>query len=208
MPPTEKKVPPAQIAVIERWIAAGRPDAPRRAREPAAGHRHHARGARLLGLPADPPRRAADVRRRPTASARRSTPSCWRSCADRGLSFAPDADRLTLLRRASLRPDRPAADARASRRIPLAISRTDAYERMIDRLLDSPHYGERWGAALARRRRLRRLRRRRHQRHAAALRLQVSRLRHPLPQRRQAARSLHRRATGRRRAGRRARGPT
>ncbi len=29
MPPTEKKVPPDQVAVIERWIATGRPDEPR-----------------------------------------------------------------------------------------------------------------------------------------------------------------------------------
>ena len=27
----------------------------------------------------------------------------------------------------------------------------DAYEKLVDRLLASPHYGERWGAALARR---------------------------------------------------------
>ncbi len=59
---------------------------------------------------------------------------------------------------------------------------------MIDRLLASPHYGERWAPALAGCRRLRRLRRQRQRRHRAALRLQVSRLRHPLAQRRQAAR--------------------
>ena len=78
MPPGEKKVPPAQVAVIERWIAQG---ARTLRDEPASlppGHRHHARGARLLGLPADPSpgaagRRAGRSGSRPDA---RSTPSC------------------------------------------------------------------------------------------------------------------------------------
>jgi hypothetical protein len=61
-----------------------------------------------------------------------------------GLTFAPDADRLTLARRAALDllglPPSPAeADAF------LADSRPDAYERLLDRLLASPHFGERWG---------------------------------------------------------------
>ena len=43
-----------------------------------------------------------------------------------------------------LRPDRPAAGPRRSRRS-LADHRPDAYERLVDRLLASPHYGERWG---------------------------------------------------------------
>ena len=54
------------------------------------------------------------------------------------------ADRRTLIRRASfdligLPPSPEEVDAF------LADTSADAYERMIDRLLDSPHYGERWG---------------------------------------------------------------
>ena len=61
-----------------------------------------------------------------------------------GLSPVPEADRLTLLRRAALDlvglpPTIEEADAFT------ADSEEDAYERQIDRLLDSPHYGERWG---------------------------------------------------------------
>ena len=63
---------------------------------------------------------------------------------ERKLTFAADADRLVLLRRASfdligLPPSLEEIDAF------LADTSPDAYERMIDRLLASPHYGERWG---------------------------------------------------------------
>ncbi len=63
---------------------------------------------------------------------------------ERGLSFAPEADKLTLLRRASfdllgLPPSRDVTEAF------LDDNEPDAYERLVDRLLASPHYGERWG---------------------------------------------------------------
>jgi Protein of unknown function (DUF1553)/Protein of unknown function (DUF1549) len=62
----------------------------------------------------------------------------------KGLTFAPPADRYTLLRRATLDllglPPTPAEiDAF------LADPRDDAYERLLDRLLASPQFGERWG---------------------------------------------------------------
>ncbi len=57
---------------------------------------------------------------------------------------SPEADRLTLLRRVSLDltglPPAPEEIAAF-----LADSRPDAYERLVERLLTSPHYGERWG---------------------------------------------------------------
>ncbi len=60
-----------------------------------------------------------------------------------GIKPSPEADRVTLIRRVSLDllglPPTPAeVDAF------LADSRPDAYERLVDRLLASPHYGERW----------------------------------------------------------------
>ena len=61
-----------------------------------------------------------------------------------GLTAAPRADRRTLLRRAHLDliglPPTPEEVAEF-----LADSRPDAWERLIERLLASPHYGERWG---------------------------------------------------------------
>ncbi len=60
-----------------------------------------------------------------------------------GIAPAPEADRATLLRRVRLDltglPPAPAEVAAF-----LADRRPDAYERLVDRLLASPHYGERW----------------------------------------------------------------
>lgn len=62
----------------------------------------------------------------------------------KGLSLSPSADRLTLIRRASFDltglPPEP-TDIEAF----LVDFHPDAYERLIDRLLASPRYGERWG---------------------------------------------------------------
>lgn len=59
-------------------------------------------------------------------------------------TFAPRAQREVLIRRATLDlwglpPSYEMVEAF------LADSRPDAYERLIDQLLNSPHYGERWG---------------------------------------------------------------
>src|SRR5262245_30920012 len=57
---------------------------------------------------------------------------------------SPEADRYTLIRRLSLdllglQPSPAQADAFVAEEAP------DAYERLIDRLLANPHFGERWG---------------------------------------------------------------
>jgi len=62
---------------------------------------------------------------------------------EKGLHPSPEADRRTLIRRVSLDltglpPTAAEADAF------VADKRPDAYERLVDRLLASPHYGERW----------------------------------------------------------------
>jgi hypothetical protein len=63
---------------------------------------------------------------------------------EHGLTLAPPADRATYLRRAKydllgLPPTPEEIDAFVADPAP------DAYEKLIDRLLASPHYGERWG---------------------------------------------------------------
>src|SRR5262249_46750418 len=61
-----------------------------------------------------------------------------------GIAPSPEADRVTLIRRLSLEllglPPSP-------REVDdfLADTCPDAYEHLVDRLLTSPHYGERWG---------------------------------------------------------------
>ncbi len=62
----------------------------------------------------------------------------------KGLGFSPDAPRVALMRRAwldlvGLPPSLENIQAF------LADKRPRAYERLLDQLLDSPHYGERWG---------------------------------------------------------------
>ncbi|MBI1841141.1 MAG: DUF1553 domain-containing protein [Verrucomicrobia bacterium] len=61
-----------------------------------------------------------------------------------GLRVSPEADRSTLLRRVSLDLTGlpPSLEDLASF---LADRDPGAYERVVDRLLNSPHYGERWG---------------------------------------------------------------
>ena len=60
------------------------------------------------------------------------------------ISPSPEARRRTLIRRVSLDliglPPTPRETAEF-----LADTRAGAYERLVNRLLDSPHYGERWG---------------------------------------------------------------
>ena len=64
--------------------------------------------------------------------------------AEKGVDFSPVADRETLIRRLSF-------DLVGLPPTPEAIqtfvndARPDAYERLVDQLLDSPGYGERWG---------------------------------------------------------------
>jgi hypothetical protein len=67
-----------------------------------------------------------------------------RELESKGWSFNPEADRRTLIRRAyfdllGLPPSPEEVVAFAADKSPAA------YERLIDRLLESPHYGERWG---------------------------------------------------------------
>lgn len=124
MPPAESDKPltPAEVDVLRRWIAAGAP------------WKEHWSLA--------PP-----VRPEPPAVAAAAWP---RSAVDHfilsrlereKLSPAPAADRATLLRRVSLDltglpPTIAEVDAF------LLDNRPDAYERAVDRLLDSPRYGE------------------------------------------------------------------
>ncbi len=68
----------------------------------------------------------------------------WRRMEPAGLRPSPPADRRTLIRRLSLDLlGLPPTAAEVERFV--ADRRPDAYERLVDRLLASPHFGERWG---------------------------------------------------------------
>ena len=137
------KLPDEVIADFERWVEIGAPD-PRE--EPS-------------GAPRRRPRRSTSTRpgssgrsgRRPATSPRRSTTRAGSAgpidsfvlarLAAVGLAASPPADRRTLIRRVTLRPDRTAAHARGDRAF-VSRRRPAAYERLVDSLLASPPYGE------------------------------------------------------------------
>jgi hypothetical protein len=142
MPPGEKKVPQEKIALIERWIAQGAATLrPEPSRLPpgidiSAEERAHW-SYQPIRRPDPPMFRSEDGVRTPIDA------FVLMKLREHGLSFAPEADRLTLIRRAAydltgLPPSRQEIDAFQ------ADPRPGAFERLIDRLLDSPHYGERW----------------------------------------------------------------
>jgi mono/diheme cytochrome c family protein len=125
MPPpaSGKKLSPAQIERIARWIEAG-----------AKWEKHWA--FIPPGRPVPPTVRASDWVRNPIDAFILSRLEIA------GLAPSPEADKTTLIRRATLDltglPPTPAeVDAF------LADGAPDAYERVVDRLLSSPRYGER-----------------------------------------------------------------
>lgn len=143
MPPSEKKVPAAQVAIIEQWIAAGAPTARPEPETIAPG----------LGITEEERAYwAYQPIRRPAAPAVRDH-SAIRSDIDLfvaakleslELGLNSEADRFALLKRATfdLTGLPPSVDETDEF---LADSSPDAYDRLLDRLLASPHYGERWG---------------------------------------------------------------
>ncbi|HTU21485.1 MAG TPA: PSD1 and planctomycete cytochrome C domain-containing protein [Gemmataceae bacterium] len=143
MPPGEKKVPAEQIAVIERWIAAGalaRRDEPEKL-PPGIDITPEERAYWFYQ-----PIRRVEPPKFTTADRVRTSIDAFvlAKLREKGLAFNPDADKQTLLRRASLDltglpPTRQEIDQF------LSDKSEKAYERLIDRLLASPHYGERWG---------------------------------------------------------------
>lgn len=143
MPKRDKKLAPEQVTLIRQWIAAGA----RTARpEPAelqkgAGITEEERAFwsfQPIQPPAIPASRPGDRVRTPVDAFLVS------ALAKQKLGFSPDAGKVTLLRRACLDltglPPSP-----EETEVFLADTGPDAYERLVDRLLDSPHYGERWG---------------------------------------------------------------
>ena len=139
MPPEpEEPLSADEKDMLRRWIehgAAGLPDAAEAARTPPGADHWRLRRRRISG----PPTSATAV-----ASAARSIASSSGALESRDLTLGPDADRATLIRRLSFDltglPPSPAEVAAF-----VDDPDPDAYERLVDRLLAGPHYGERWG---------------------------------------------------------------
>jgi hypothetical protein len=135
MPPQGKPLTEQQIALLRAWIDHGA-QAPADEKSEADPGQHWA-----FQKPIRPPLPAEEF---PSSSRNPVDVFLAAEYARHHLAPSPPADRSTLLRRVyldliGLPPTR--AELRAF----LADSSPGAYERVVDRLLASPQYGERWG---------------------------------------------------------------
>lgn len=143
MPPEGEKQPTQkQIDLIRRWIAAGLP-ADEQITDEAPGaflsdeDRKHWAFQKLVRFEQPTVEHVEQVLTPVDAF-------LLSKLEARGLSYSPAADRSTIVRRVYLDliglPPSPEEVATF-----LADERPDAYEQLVDRLLQSPHFGEKWG---------------------------------------------------------------
>jgi hypothetical protein len=146
MPPGKKKLTAKEIDVLKRWIAAG---AKVEATEPetlATGFPITENDRQWWAF--RPVQRSAvpEITNHKNQITNAVDSFLLAKLQEKGLSFSPPADRVTLIRRVTfdltgLPPTPEEVDA--------FVAESDAkpqaaYERLIDRLLASPQYGERW----------------------------------------------------------------
>ncbi|MBL9173576.1 MAG: PSD1 domain-containing protein [Verrucomicrobiales bacterium] len=140
MPKRDKKLSAPEIATLRSWIASGARTSRPEPAEPPSGVTEEDRtfwSFQPIGNPQVPSVGSAGRVRTPVDA------FLSRDLARRGLQFSPDADRITLLRRVTFDltglPPTPADEA-----LYLADASDQSYEHLVDRLLESRHYGERW----------------------------------------------------------------
>ncbi len=138
MPPTGK-LSEKDIAVLERWVVLGLP-APS-----STAVKKESSAASAAHWSFQPVQRPPEPNVKNTAWARNAIDRFVLARLEKeGFTPSPEASRSRLIRRLSLDllglPPSPAEVNEF-----LADRRADAYEQLVDRLLASPHYGERWG---------------------------------------------------------------
>jgi hypothetical protein len=137
MPPAGK-LPDEQIAVLEQWIARGLPWPMEAGTATHAPKASELWSVQPIGKPAPPAVQNEVWVRNPIDR------FVLARLEKEGIAPSPEAERTTLIRRLSLDllglPPTPQQVSEF-----LADDSPDAYERLIDRLLASEHYGERWG---------------------------------------------------------------
>ena len=142
MPPKEKKLPAEQIADVEAWVKMGAPDPRVSSSVPQLTEITEARARHWAFQPVKKPALPKVKQGRWV-----QTPVdtfVLAKLEQKNLSPTRPADRRTLIRRVSydligLPPTPEEVEAFVNDKKP------DAYARLVDRLLASPHYGERWG---------------------------------------------------------------
>jgi hypothetical protein len=148
MPPSGR-LPKGEVEILTRWVESGLPWTPGTGNEenesphaaparPTLAESKNYWAYRPLKRPAVPAVKDATGVRSPIDA------FLLAKLEQKELAPAPQADRVTLIRRAyydltGLPPTPEEVDAF------VADPAVDAYDRLIDRLLDSPHYGEKWG---------------------------------------------------------------
>ena len=141
MPEGEKKLSPEQIGLIERWIAGGaktlRPEPEDPAQLIFTEEERNFWSFQPVVRPPVPVGQAAEAK----------APIDFfllQKLAEKSLSLSPEAPKETLIRRTTFDltglPPTPEDIAAFT-----SDSAPDAYERLLDRLLASPRYAERWG---------------------------------------------------------------
>ncbi len=153
MPP-QGKLPAETIAALREWVAAG---APVPATTPSAGNALSGTGVRpvaLRGVITDADKNFWSFKPISHAAPPAVKQQDWAaSPLDRfvlanleknGLKPAPSADKTTLLRRATFDLTGLPPTEKEIQDF-LADKSPNAYEKVVDRLLASPRYGERWG---------------------------------------------------------------
>ncbi len=138
MPKGERKLSPTEVSLIEAWVIAGAPTLHEEPTElPGTGITEEERSfwsfQPVRAVPPPPGAEPHPVDRFLAVAQ-----------ATNGVAFAPPANPATLVRRLTfdltgLPPTPESVSAFVSDPAP------DAYERLVDRLLASPAYGERWG---------------------------------------------------------------
>jgi mono/diheme cytochrome c family protein len=137
MPPKGPRLSPAEVALIKAWVDQGAKAPTDEADAKVAAKATH--------WSLRPVRRLSPPTVKQVAWVRNSIDAFILTGLEKaGLAPSPEADRSTLLRRLALDltglpPTPEEVDAF------LKDLRPNAYERQVDRLLASPHYGERWG---------------------------------------------------------------
>jgi len=145
MPPGKEKLSQAEKTVVRAWIDGGARDDGSAVASVEDSKEKQVTEADRRFWSFRPPLRPAVPRVRAANRVRNAIDAFVLAALEKqGLTLAPEADRLTLLRRVTFDltglPPTPQETAAF-----LADDAPDAYEGLIERLIASPHYGERWG---------------------------------------------------------------
>lgn len=142
MPPKDKKLPVEQIALLEAWVKMGAPT-PQTSGAPKL--LTDVSEARAKHWAFQPVQKSAPPKVKKSSWVQTSVDNFILAGLEaKKLKPAPPADRRTLIRRVSYDliglPPTPEEVLAFEK-----DKRPEAYARLVDRLLASPHYGERWG---------------------------------------------------------------